>query len=128
MTETYVFERAVVLICQCIKPCLAPFRDETGQWSTLGCLRETGHDDGGVPGGGHSLDGPTGGFAYRDPPEPNGPRIVMRLGETGSYFGKCHQCLRDYMLTVGSVNDAPAQPVIAPNYDDDEVIVDGPVR
>lgn len=128
MTETYVFERAVVLICQCLKPCHMPFKDaETGEWSQLGCLRTVGHEP---P---CSLDAPDGGFAYRDPPEAIGPRVVMRRREPDSrhYDGKCPQCLREYTVTVASFSSDEAATLvplgaIAPNYDDDEVIVDGP--
>lgn len=105
MTDTYVFEHGVVLLCQCMPPCHAPFRDETGEWSMIGCLLPKGHDAGDdILGGGHSLDGPPGGFAYRDPPTAVGMRIVLRRAQPGAdiFRGTCLRCLREYAMSVTS--------------------------
>lgn len=93
-------ERPVVVICQCIPPCLMPFKRDDGSWESMGCMLTQGHEP---P---CSLDGP-GDFTYREEAIAQGMRIVLRETEGNAMFrGKCPRCGREYAM--GAVSIAPA--------------------
>ncbi len=92
-----LFEHRPVVICQCVLPCFEPFRegvDVDGPWSEVGCMMPKGHA------GDHGMDG-TGGITYRDPPKPEGPRVVLRNKNGADIWeGDCHQCQRHYVMAA----------------------------
>lgn len=106
--DYFVFEKGVVLLCQCLPPCRLPFKDETGAWSLVGCLLPKEHE------GEHSADAPHGGFAYRNPQSSQGMRVVMRQSQPGGvYRGTCPRCLREYAMAVTSFSGETAAIVAA---------------
>lgn len=99
----------LTLVCQCVSPCLAPFREETGAVSLVGCLRPKEHE------GGHSLDG-THEFTYREQPLAVGPRMVMRQEQPGGLFrATCWRCKREYALGAVMLGEEAADEVTQPS-------------
>lgn len=87
-----VLEHRPIVICQCIPPCFMPFRDEMGEWASVGCLMPTGHE------GEHGPDGP-GEVIYRDPPARTGFRVVLRKADgLDVWSGHCQRCHRNYSM------------------------------
>lgn len=89
-----VLARLPNVICQCVAACHMPFRDETGEWSAVGCLRPAGH----APP--CSLDG-TGDITYRDEPLRTGPMLTLRRDPDANVWrATCHRCGRRYELAA----------------------------
>lgn len=92
---TIELERPPVILCQCVLPCFQPFQTADGAWSEVGCMQPAGHE------GDHTPEGP-GAITYREPPQHDGPRIVMHRVQEGSpmWTGSCRRCERAYVLDV----------------------------